>query len=68
MVGSAQSGATSIIGGIRPMAAILWTVVVIVLLLWLLGFVANIGPLIHLLLIVALVLVIVNLLTGRRVA
>ena len=46
----------------------LWTLLAIILILWLLGFtVANIGSLIHLLLVVALVVLIVQLLTGRRV-
>jgi hypothetical protein len=45
----------------------LWTLLAIILILWLLGFtVANVGSLIHLLLIVALVVLIAQLLTGRR--
>ncbi|HEX8559334.1 MAG TPA: lmo0937 family membrane protein [Pyrinomonadaceae bacterium] len=45
----------------------LWTILVILLVLWLLGLVANIGGgLIHLLLVVALVVFVINLLTGRR--
>lgn len=45
----------------------LWTILVILLVLWALGLVANIGGgLIHLLLVVALVVFVVNLLTGRR--
>ncbi len=45
----------------------LWTIVVVLLVLWLLGLVVNIGgSLIHLLLVVALVVFVVNLLTGRR--
>jgi len=45
----------------------LWTIVAVVLLLWLLGFSLSIGgSLIHLLLVVALVIVVINLLTGRR--
>lgn len=45
----------------------LWTILVILLVLWLLGLVANIGGgLIHLLLVVALVVFLINLLTGRR--
>jgi len=47
----------------------LWTLILILLILWLLGFtVLNIGALIHVLLIVALVVLIYQLLTGRRVA
>jgi hypothetical protein len=45
----------------------LWTIVVILLILWLLGFSLHIaGGLIHLLLVVALIVVVVNLITGRR--
>jgi len=45
----------------------LWTVLVILLVLWLLGFSFHIGGgLIHLLLVIALVVLIFNLLTGRR--
>ncbi|MDX6612449.1 MAG: hypothetical protein QOD75_1635 [Blastocatellia bacterium] len=44
----------------------LWTILVILLVLWLIGAVANVGPLIHLLLVVALVVFLINLLTGRR--
>lgn len=46
----------------------LWTIFVIVLILWLLGFISDIGGgLIHVLLVIALVLLILNLLGGRRV-
>jgi len=46
----------------------LWTIVAILLILWLLGFSFHIaGGLIHLLLVVAVVVVLINLLTGRRV-
>lgn len=45
----------------------LWTIVAIVLVLWLLGFSMSIGgSLIHLLLVVALVAIVFNLITGRR--
>jgi hypothetical protein len=45
----------------------LWTVFVIMLVLWLLGFSLHIGgSLIHLLLVVAVVVLIFNLLTGSR--
>lgn len=45
----------------------LWTIVVILVVLWMLGLVANIGGgLIHLLLVVALIVMAVNLLQGRR--
>jgi hypothetical protein len=46
----------------------LWTVVVILVVLWLLGFSLQIaGGLIHLLLVVALVVGLIQLFTGRRV-
>jgi hypothetical protein len=46
----------------------LWTIVVLLLLLWLLGFTMKIaGGLIHILLVVALIVVVFRLLTGRRV-
>jgi hypothetical protein len=45
----------------------LWTLVAVFLILWLLGFSLSIGGgLIHLLLVVALILVVVNLVSGRR--
>jgi hypothetical protein len=45
----------------------LWTIVAVFLILWLLGFSFSIGgSLIHLLLVVALVVIIINLVSGRR--
>lgn len=45
----------------------LWTIFAILLILWLLGFSFHIaGGLIHLLLVVAVIVLIVNLITGRR--
>jgi hypothetical protein len=45
----------------------LWTIVAILLILWLLGFSLHIGAgLIHLLLVVALIVFIFNMLSGRR--
>ncbi|MGE0605586.1 MAG: lmo0937 family membrane protein [Pirellulales bacterium] len=47
----------------------LWTVLLVVLLMWALGIGFSVGGnLIHLLLVVALVVLVVNLLQGRRVA
>jgi hypothetical protein len=44
----------------------LWTIFVILLVMWLLGFSFHIaGSLVHLLLVVALVVLIVNLISGR---
>ena len=50
------------------MVGILWAVVVVLVILWLLGFlVAHIGGgLIHLLLLIALAVLVYNLLVGRR--
>jgi hypothetical protein len=45
----------------------LWTIFVIILVLWLLGFSFHIaGGLIHLLLVLAVIVLIINLVTGRR--
>ena len=45
----------------------LWTIIVVLIVLWLLGLVVKIGgALIHLLLVVALVVFIINMLSGRR--
>ncbi len=49
------------------LANLLWTILVIVLILWLLGFLLNVGGgLIHILLVIAVIILIYNLLTGRR--
>jgi hypothetical protein len=46
----------------------LWTIVVVLLILWLLGFSLHVaGGLIHLLLVIALVVIVFQLLSGRRV-
>jgi hypothetical protein len=47
----------------------LWTIAVILLILWLLGFLAFEvgGGLIHLLLVIAVIVIVVRLLQGRRV-
>jgi hypothetical protein len=53
--------------GRREKIAMLWTIVVILLVLWLLGFIGNIGGgLIHLLLVIAVIVIAYNLITGRR--
>ena len=48
----------------------LWTIFVILLVLWLLGLVSSytLGGYIHILLVIALVVLIFNLLSGRRAA
>ena len=45
----------------------LWTIFVILLILWLLGFTLHIGGgLIHILIVIAVIVLIYNLITGRR--
>ncbi len=45
----------------------LWTIVVILVILWLLGFIGQIGgDLIHLLLVIALIVLAYRIITGRR--
>ncbi|HEV7513966.1 MAG TPA: lmo0937 family membrane protein [Candidatus Acidoferrum sp.] len=48
----------------------LWTIFVILLVLWLLGLVSayTLGGFIHILLVLALVVLVINLLSGRRTA
>ena len=47
----------------------LWTIFIVLLIMWLLGFTMHIGGgLIHLLLVVGLVVLVINLLSGRRSA
>jgi uncharacterized protein DUF5670 len=48
-------------------ARMLWTIAIILLILWILGaFVVNIGGIVHLLLVIALVVIVYRLVTGRR--
>jgi len=45
----------------------LWTILVILVILWLLGFIGHFGGnLIHILIVVAVIILIYNLVTGRR--
>jgi hypothetical protein len=47
----------------------IWTILAILLVLWVVGFAADVaGGLIHLLLVIAAVVLLVKFLTGRRVA
>jgi hypothetical protein len=49
------------------MVSLIWTIVVVLFVLWLLGFAIHIGGgLIHLLLLLAIIGIIYNLLFGRR--
>jgi hypothetical protein len=46
----------------------LWTILVLLLILWLLGFSFHVaGSLIHLLLVIALIVLVIQLVSGRRV-
>jgi hypothetical protein len=46
---------------------LIWMIVVVILILWLAGFALNFGGgLIHLLLVIAVILIIYRLITGRR--
>jgi len=55
--------------GQRRIETMLWTIFVILLVLWLLGLVGGyvLGGFIHLLLVIALVVLIIQLVSGRRV-
>jgi hypothetical protein len=45
----------------------LWTILVIILILWLVGFLGHFGGgLVHLLLVIAAIVLIIQLVTGRR--
>ena len=53
------------------LVSILWTIAVILIVLWLLGLLFNVAGLaasglIHILLVIALIVIVYNLLTGRR--
>ena len=51
------------------MGNLLWTIIVVLFVLWLLGFLLHFGgALIHLLLVIALIIFVINLVTGRRPA
>ena len=44
-----------------------WTIVVILVILWLVGFFAHIGDFIHILLVIAVIVVLYRLFTGKNV-
>lgn len=51
----------------KETSVMLWTILVILLVLWLVGLLSHVGgSFIHLLLVVAVVVLIINLVTGRR--
>ena len=47
----------------------LWTIAVVLIILWLLGFVSSytMGGFIHILLVIAVIVVLVNIIQGRRI-
>ena len=49
---------------------IFWTIVIVLVILWLAGFIAlpGLGSLIHILLVIALVVIVYRLVTGRNIA
>ncbi|MBV8726649.1 MAG: lmo0937 family membrane protein [Candidatus Eremiobacteraeota bacterium] len=48
------------------MAGLLWTIIVILFVIWLLGFILHFGgSLIHIIIVIAVILLVYNLLTGR---
>jgi uncharacterized membrane protein YtjA (UPF0391 family) len=60
---------TGVAGASQGDRKMLWTIFVILLVLWLLGLVTSytLGGFIHVLLVVAVVILIINLIQGRRV-
>jgi hypothetical protein len=45
----------------------LWTIVAVLLILWLLGFSLHVaGGLVHILLVIAVIVIVINLIQGRR--
>jgi hypothetical protein len=49
-----------------PMPGIIWGIIVVLFILWLLGFtIGHLGGIIHLVLVIAVILLIFNLVTGR---
>jgi hypothetical protein len=48
------------------MGSLLWTIIVVLFVLWLIGLLMHIGGgLIHILLVIAVIVLIINLITGR---
>ena len=56
------------VGTVEKEDVMLWTIVVILLILWLLGLVSSytMGGMIHILLVIAVIMIVVNLIQGRR--
>jgi hypothetical protein len=48
-------------------SAVLWTIIIVLLILWALGFVTNfLGSLIHLLLVIAVIVVLLRIIRGQK--
>ena len=63
-VTQARNARSARMGGHKSM---LWTILIILLVLWALGYgVAGLGNIVHLLLVIALIVLVIQLLTGRR--
>jgi uncharacterized membrane protein len=56
------------LGGLQEKETMLWTITIILFILWLLGMVSSytLGGWIHILLVLAVIVLIFNLLSGRR--
>ena len=56
-------------GGVRKESKMLWTIFVILLVLWLLGFIGGYtgGGLIHIVLVIAAIVLVVRLIQGRKI-
>ncbi len=62
-----MAGSTRMRPQCKEDVSMLWTIIVILVILWLLGFSFHLGGgLIHVLLVIALVILIFNLISGRR--
>jgi len=46
---------------------LLWTAVIVLIALWVLGTVSAVGGLVHLLLVIAVIVIVVRLIQGRRI-
>lgn len=52
---------------VKEMARILWIILAVIIVIWLVGFLMDIaGGLIHILLIIGAIILVINLVTGRR--
>jgi uncharacterized membrane protein YtjA (UPF0391 family) len=60
--------AVAVVNSILEVTYMLWTIFVILLVMWLLGLVSSytLGGYIHILLVIAVVVLLVNLITGRK--